>query len=396
MQELADRTRVTAAVGYYKAANTRFVSAPASRIGTKVTRRVVSRVDVDAPDRLRKTLSGAGTVGRSWSLSRRVGNTPSGVLRGLSERGRTQLRAYYRRIRGSGGSGDDTGLEALTDGGQKAALLQRELGETDFGAVFNAELPDETRAALLRASDDGDLSASETATVARKLDEPGNADVVSTIRALDETEQRRAFELIGQTGNDGVELIRDLDSTATENLLEISSGEALRENVARLYRDGGVGTGEIEEFAEYGTKFQDTSGVDEVFRDVTEADAGGNFRGAKNELKPADQLEEAGRDVVEFERDITTSVGSTDIDVITRNDDLVESKSDFSSVSSGDTKYNQLAQKITVLKKYQGENGLSGDIEVHFETVPTDDVKNLLDRKDIDCSVRTENGLSPC
>ncbi|QLH80893.1 hypothetical protein [Halosimplex pelagicum] len=38
-------------------------------------------------------------------------------MRGLSDRGQSQLRAYYRGIRGTRG-GSDTGLEALTDGGR--------------------------------------------------------------------------------------------------------------------------------------------------------------------------------------------------------------------------------------------------------------------------------------
>ncbi|WP_135365872.1 hypothetical protein [Halosimplex halophilum] len=117
VQDLADRARATRAVRYYRSARTRFVSAPVSRLGSKVTRRVVDRVDVDAPGTVRETMAGIETVGRSWSLSRRLGTTPSDVLRGLSDRGRSQLRAYYRGIRGTRG-GSDTGLEVLTDGGR--------------------------------------------------------------------------------------------------------------------------------------------------------------------------------------------------------------------------------------------------------------------------------------
>ncbi|WP_436925779.1 PKD domain-containing protein [Halosimplex amylolyticum] len=236
VQKLADKTGANRALKYYRSTRSKYVTGPAVMVGSKVTRRVVSKVDVGASDTIRKTLSEVETVGRTWSLSRRLGNTPSGVLTGLSDTGRAQLRTYYRRIRGSGSDGGDTGLEVLTDGGQerfvdtledvekggqRAAMLQRKLDESDFGAVFNADLPDETRGTLLRAYDDGDLSASETATVARKLDEPGNSDVVSTIRTLDETDQRRALKLVADAGDSGVTLVRDLDSASLQRLFRL-------------------------------------------------------------------------------------------------------------------------------------------------------------------------------
>ncbi len=119
---------------YYRSARTRFVSAPASRLGSKVTRRVVDRVDVDAPGTVRETMAGIETVGRSWSLSRRLGTTPSDVLRGLSDRGRSQLRAYYRGIRGTR-SDSDTGLDALTVGG-RAEFREALNDETITGRVL--------------------------------------------------------------------------------------------------------------------------------------------------------------------------------------------------------------------------------------------------------------------
>jgi hypothetical protein len=117
VQELADSAKATRAFRYYRSARTRFVSAPASRLGSKLTRRVSARVDIDGSPVVRKTLSGAQTVGQSLSLARRVGNTPKRVLRGLNDRGQAQLRAYYRGIRGTTGL-SNTGLDPLTVGGR--------------------------------------------------------------------------------------------------------------------------------------------------------------------------------------------------------------------------------------------------------------------------------------
>lgn len=97
-----------------------------------------------------------------------------------------------------------------------------------------------------------------------------------------------------------------------------------------------------------------------------------------------------------FERDITTSSGKTDIDLVSENGDLIESKSDFSSVSSSNRDHNRLARKISAMSKYRSENSISGEIEIHFETQPSSDVKSLLSRKDVVCNVRTDSGLSPC
>ncbi|QLH80895.1 VWA domain-containing protein [Halosimplex pelagicum] len=236
VQQLAKKSRVTSAVKYYRSTRAKYVTGPAALAGSRVTRRVASKVDVDASTTIRKTLSKTRTVGQTWSLSRRLGDTPSGILRGLSERGRAQLREYYRGLRGGGSGGDDTGLEPLTDGGQDrfvdtledledggrtAATLQRRLDDEDFGTIFNADIPDETRETLLRAYEDGDLTAPDTAKAARKLDEPGNADVISTIRSLDDTEQRRALQLVTDAGDSGVRIVRDLDDDSLERLLRL-------------------------------------------------------------------------------------------------------------------------------------------------------------------------------
>ncbi|QLH80891.1 hypothetical protein [Halosimplex pelagicum] len=115
--------------------------------------------------------------------------------------------------------------------------------------MFNAELPDETRAALLRASDDGDLSPSETATVARKLDEPGNGDVLRTIRGLDETEQRRALKLVAETDDDGIRLLDEVDDGSLQKLLDsdaIETGDLVA--ATRKYAD--LDSGKRSQFRE--------------------------------------------------------------------------------------------------------------------------------------------------
>lgn len=352
---------MTAAIGYYKAAQTRFVSGPTGRIKSKVTRRLTSRVDAGVPETLRTTLSGAGTVGQSWSLSRRLGNTPSGVLRGLSDSGQAQLREYYQRIRGSGGDGDDSGLEPLTDGGedrfvdtledleeggQTAAILQRQLDDEDFGAVFNAELPDETRAALLRASDDGDLSASETATVARKLDEPGNGGVLRAVGDLDETEQRRAFELIGETGDDGVELIEDLDDQQTvEKLFRVDETDALtgstvewsqwRASVAAFNAEPDVDAEEItdlvEDSYEVAQRNDVTRNVESLYESVAnwDGDSPSQFRQSINEISrtrayadgESEFVDNAAVSEVEVEYDAQSSSKDVDLRVEYENRD---------------------------------------------------------------------------
>jgi hypothetical protein len=154
-------------------------------------------------------------------------------------------------------------------------------------------LPDETRAALLRASDDGDLSPSETATVARKLDEPGNGDVLRTVRNLDETEQRRAFELIGDAEDSGVRLIRDLDDRALRTLLKLnpdssSSGTivSLRRNLAYLDEDG-VGIERIEGFVQNIDRLtgseRDIDGLSQLIKRSAEANNPGSFVGVASE-----------------------------------------------------------------------------------------------------------------
>jgi len=242
VQRAASAARATRAARYYRAARTRFVSAPASRVSSKVTRSVTSRVDFDSPV-VQRTMAGTRTVGRSIRTGRYIANTPNRVLRDLNERGQAQLRAYYRGIRGRDG---DTGLEAMTDGGQdtlkntletrdipnagaQAAQLQRRLDTDEFQEVYDADLPDDTRNSLLRAEREGDLSASETARAARSLDGSDNSDVRQAIRDLDDAQQRRAYKLVGQTGDDGVELIDGMNTQNRETFFSLGTRDRFGE-----------------------------------------------------------------------------------------------------------------------------------------------------------------------
>ncbi|MBX0288648.1 hypothetical protein EGH22_20155 [Halomicroarcula sp. F28] len=180
------------------------------------------RVDFDSPV-VRKTMAGTRTVGRSVRTARYIADTPNRVLRDLNKRGQKRLRAYYRGIRGRDG---ETGLDELPDesqpnfknalkdvdqGGQTAAQLQRRLDTEEFNDVFSDDVPDETRKSLLRAQRERDISASETARAARKLKGSDSSEIRETIQDLDDAQQRQAYRLIGETGDDGADFITDTD-----------------------------------------------------------------------------------------------------------------------------------------------------------------------------------------
>lgn len=248
VQKAASATKATRAYKFYRAARKKAISAPASRVSSKITRSVTKRVDFDSPV-VRKTMAGTRTVGRSVRTARYIADTPNRVLRDLNERGRAQLRAYYRGIRGKNG---DTDLELASDGGPRnfqetleykeipdagaqAAKLQRQLDTDEFQEVFDADLPDDTRNSLLRAQSDGDLSASETARAARSLDGADNKDVRQAIRDLDDSQQRKAYKLVGETGDDGVKFIDETSDADRRALFgqvdsdpELNSGDIAR------------------------------------------------------------------------------------------------------------------------------------------------------------------------
>ncbi|WP_436925775.1 hypothetical protein [Halosimplex amylolyticum] len=236
-------------------------------------------------------------------------------------------------------------LEGVEKGGQRAARLQRKLDDEDFGAVFNADLPDETRGTLLRAYDDGDLSASETATVARKLDEPGNSDVVSTIRTLDETDQRRAFELIGETGDNGVTLISSVDTPATRDLLRIDTGEidAVRNSLARSLSSGSIDADTVEQFAEDAAELE-RRGVDGLadgpIKDIARTGDPSNIPDAAFEARSAVKLLEDGSDIDEIGKKVILSDDRrVEFDIVQSNGDLAEVKNgDFTRASGGDVR----------------------------------------------------------
>ncbi|MBX0288640.1 hypothetical protein EGH22_20115 [Halomicroarcula sp. F28] len=240
VQRAASAARATRAARYYRAARTKAVSAPASRVSSKITRSVTRRVDFDSPV-VRKTMAGTRTVGRSVRTARYIADTPNRVLRDLNERGQKRLRAYYRGIRGRDG---ETDLDVMTDGGQEtfketlenrdipnagaqAAELQRRLDTDEFQAVYDADLPEDTHSSLLRAHDDGDLSASETARASQALEGSDNSDVRQAIRDLDDSQQRKAYKLVGEAGDGGVELIRDLDSSRLSKTLDATDLETV-------------------------------------------------------------------------------------------------------------------------------------------------------------------------
>jgi len=69
------------------------------------------------------------------------------------------------------------------------------------------------------AQRDGDLSAQGTAKASQALAGTDNSDVRQTIRDLGDTQQRKAYTLVGETGDDGVELVRKLDDSTKQKLL---------------------------------------------------------------------------------------------------------------------------------------------------------------------------------
>ncbi|MBX0288644.1 hypothetical protein EGH22_20135 [Halomicroarcula sp. F28] len=176
-------------------------------------------------------MAGTRTVGRSVRTARYIADTPNRVLRDLNKRGQKRLRAYYRGIRGKDGETDLDGLsdksqtnfkdtlEDVDEGGQTAAQLQRQLDSEEFNDVFSDDIPDDTRNSLLRAQSDGDLSVPETARAASSLDGADNKDVRQAIRNLDDAEQRKAYKLVGETGDDGAEFLARADAETRANLL---------------------------------------------------------------------------------------------------------------------------------------------------------------------------------
>ncbi|MCU4802448.1 hypothetical protein OB920_18965 [Halobacteria archaeon HArc-gm2] len=192
----------------------------------------------------------------------------------------------------------------------------------------------------------------------------------------------------------------DLDSSTVQRINKLHQSGTFSadqiDSLTNLLNDGEISPSDVEEFARHSDRFSSTRGVENVIEEINGNANAGNFRGAQNEFRSAARLEAEGRKVVGFEQDIKTSVGSTDVDIRTKNDDLVESKSDLSTASKTSKEYNRLAQKVTVLKKYRSEESLTGSVEIHFSNSPHPDVKNMLNRKQVDCYVRGSTGLEVC
>jgi hypothetical protein len=123
----------------------------------------------------------------------------------------------------------------IPNAGAQAAQLQRRLDTDEFQAVYDADLPDDTRNALLDAQRDGDISAPETARAAQSLDGSDTSDVRQAIRDLDESQQRKAYEVIGETGEDGADFIDETPEADLQALFgqidsdpDLSSGDLAR------------------------------------------------------------------------------------------------------------------------------------------------------------------------
>ncbi|MBX0288642.1 hypothetical protein EGH22_20125 [Halomicroarcula sp. F28] len=116
-------------------------------------------------------------------------------------------------------------LEDIDQGGRTAAELQRQLDTDEFQAVYDADLPDDTRNSLLRAQSDGDLSAPEMARAARSLDGTDNKDVREAIRDLEDAQQRNSYKLVGETGDEGAKLINELDQADGNSLRSFTQAD---------------------------------------------------------------------------------------------------------------------------------------------------------------------------
>jgi len=147
--------------------------------------------------------------------------------------------------------------------------------------VFNADVPEETRGTLLRAHDDGDLSASETATVARKLD------------GLSTTDKQRAVDLIEETDGSGAELVAELDDDALQRVLnlDIDAVDEFRTAAARHVDAGNADPDDVAKFARHADNLEGIEGLNSgpVDKFVNTGKKSG-IQGAVREVEVADDI----------------------------------------------------------------------------------------------------------
>ncbi|WP_236039711.1 vWA domain-containing protein [Haloarcula salinisoli] len=318
VQKAASAAKATRAYKFYRAARKKAISAPASRVSSKITRSVTRRVDFDSPV-VRKTMAGTRTVGRSVRTARYIADTPNRVLRGLNERGQRRLRAYYRGIRGKDGetdldrlSGDSqtnfkNALEDVDGSGQTAAQLQRQLDSAEFNDVFSDDVPDDTRNSLLRAQRNGDVSADDIGTVSNRY------------KQLDDTQRQRLDTLIENRGPEHAKFAGDLDPETLQKWLTpecaVGGGSTLAVGAGAASGSSALGVTACTydaEFADTVVESLDDTDIDrDEFVRRYENDIGdkATFREATKDLDAADR-QELLRITTDVDREYASNIGS--------------------------------------------------------------------------------------
>lgn len=140
-------------------------------------------------------------------------------------------------------------------------------------------------------------------------------------------------------------------------------------------------------------------GYDELTSSIrTYADRGdwNGVRGAVFEAKVASDYKAANG--VEIEA-IGRKIDGGELDVVTKRGDLMEVKSsrEWRKIAEGHDDYEKLAEQVDRYKNYKRAENLDGDVAVVFPTKPSNDVYDLLGRKNVDCLVTTiDGGVVPC
>lgn len=162
--------------------------------------------------------------------------------------------------------------------------------------------------------------------------------MLTTVRTLDDTRQRRAYELIGETGADGASLIDDLDSDALDDLLGLESRgvKPLKQALVRVHANGEVETGYIEQFAHDLAELEqrDVPGLSGgPISDAALPSNPSNIRGAAYEVRVAVEILDESNAIERIGKEFELPDDRRpELDIVQSDGDLVEAKrGDFTS-----------------------------------------------------------------